>query len=279
MTLVLLFVRIPPSERFVSFIEWLNPRNYFACGGGDCDLRGHLETLEKEGCLLLYHPHGIFSQGFSWSGAWSPKLKKHAGSISFFIDKNLRSRNPLFKIICDLHGNIQNLSSTSIEGFMSRRKNVAWIPGGFADATVMKFGCERTVTSTKLLLVSIRYGLKHAYKLYPVYNFGESDAYHTLTGKTKFRLKLNSRGVPCLAFLGFLPCPLLSRTNVLMYSYVGRPVQLPRIEQPTKEDIAHWKEQYLKALQDTFDEFKHDAGCSDRQLEMLDVQKTFGVDV
>jgi len=278
--LVSLFTDVPESEGFKKFIEWLNPRGYFQCGGGDCDLRGHLETLEKQGCMILYHPHGILSQGMNWAGAWSPQFKKHAGSdTTFFIDKNLRTRNPFFKILCGLNGHTESMNAKNIDKYLSARKNVGYVPGGFADATVMKFGCERAVGSTKLLSVSIRYGLKYGYKIYPLYTFGECDTYHTMTGLTKLRLWVNSWGMVALMFFGDLFFPLFPRRNARIHSYVGLPVQLPRIEQPTVEDVAHWKAQYLKALHDTFNEFKEDAGYSDRELEILDVQKEFGVNL
>ena len=41
-------------------------------------------------------------------------------------------------------------------------------------------------------------------------------------------------------FYGHWCCPLLPRTDVPLNTVLGKALVLPRIEEPTKEDVARW---------------------------------------
>ena len=53
---------------------------------------------------------------------------------------------------------------------------------------------------------------------------------------------------------------------------VGQPhrlaIDLPKIDEPTKEDVDKWHKVYCDALQALFDKHKAEAGRADRVLEM-----------
>ena len=50
---------------------------------------------------------------------------------------------------------------------------------------------------------------------------------------------------------------------------LGEPLQLPRITEPTDEEVAHWHAQYIERLTALFDRHKARFGYADRELEIF----------
>jgi hypothetical protein len=96
----------------------------------------------------------------------------------------------------------------------------------------------------------------NGYAVHPVYSFGEELTYTTVTAFQRFRLWLCSFKVPAVLFWGSWLVPFLPQRNVDMNVVVGPPLQLPRIEKPTAEEVAKWHREYIAALQALFDRHK-----------------------
>ncbi|KAG3111694.1 hypothetical protein PI125_g8901 [Phytophthora idaei] len=62
--------------------------------------------------------------------------------------------------------------------------------------------------------------------------------------------------MPGVLFFGRPECFYLPRTDVDLITVVGKPLILPRIDHPTKEDIREHHEQYVATLQELFDRYK-----------------------
>ena len=60
--------------------------------------------------------------------------------------------------------------------------------------------------------------------------------------------------------------PLLPRGGGLHTVY-GKMIQLPTIPEPTMEDLVTWHAAYVDALKSMFDQYKHQFGCGDRDLQ------------
>ena len=118
----------------------------------------------------MFHPHGILAIGFSVNGCWSRYFNsltaskdldepKSTGTV-FLIARNLREWSAFFKVLCDVSGRIESATRANIMRFMRARRNIAIIPGGFEDATLHKFGAERTMMRPRkvahLLAVRLR---------------------------------------------------------------------------------------------------------------------------
>ena len=73
--------------------------------------------------------------------------------------------------------------------------------------------------------------------------------YTTFTGLLGPRLWLAARNVPAAAMVGRWWCPLLPHAGVELVTCVGAPLQLPRIADPSKADVAEWHGKYVEALQ------------------------------
>eukprot|EP00931_Biecheleriopsis_adriatica_P120006 TRINITY_DN95157_c0_g1_i1.p1 TRINITY_DN95157_c0_g1~~TRINITY_DN95157_c0_g1_i1.p1 ORF type:complete len:362 (+),score=54.93 TRINITY_DN95157_c0_g1_i1:52-1137(+) len=258
MSWVMWFTKFQPSRTFMKVVQDIGFAGYFR----KLELRGHLESVHKEGCLFGFHPHGVLSTGFSTLGVWGKKFHDVAGTdTQFLIDKVLREDNPFFKVICDLHGNIETLSKSRLHASMAARRNVAFVPGGFEDATVMTHG--KDIIMLKKRTGFIKYALQYGYSVYPVYTFGESSTHYTFTGLLNFRLWLNSFGIPAVAVFGCPWMPLMPLKGVSLLTYVGQPVKLPHIKEPSKEDVEKWHAVYCDAVRQLFEEKKKEAGLPD----------------
>jgi len=144
---------------------------------------------------------------------------------------------------------------------MAAGENVAFVPGGFEDATVACFGKDRTAMRKRQGF--IKYALQNGYRLHPVYTFGEGNSHYTFTGFLDFRLWLNKFGIPAVIVFGWPLFPLLPIPNTKIYTYVGKAIQLPKIENPSKEEVAKWHGAYLDGLTKVFEENKKAAGLPD----------------
>lgn len=243
---------------FIQLIQNLDFAKYYET----LEVRGALDDIQKEKSLFGFHPHGVFCIGFSLNGCWNKKFREAAGSSTrFMVDKVLREDNPIFKVICDLHNGIDTLAKSQLMKNMKEGSNVAFVPGGFEDATVMAFGKDKTVMKKRQGF--IKYALQHGYRLHPVYTFGESNSHYTFTGALKFRLWLNTFGIPAVLIFGWPPFPLLPRQNIKIYTYVGKGIQLPKIENPSKEEVAKWHGEYIDGLQKVFEDNKKEVGLPD----------------
>mmetsp|Transcript_23817 Transcript_23817/g.70687 ORF Transcript_23817/g.70687 Transcript_23817/m.70687 type:complete len:185 (+) Transcript_23817:3-557(+) len=182
------------------------------------------------------------------------------------IAQNLRGWSGFFKVLCDVSGRLESATRQNLTRRMAEGRNVGIIPGGFEDATLHVQGRERTAMSDRKGL--IKYALQHGYALTPIYTFGESETYATFPYLLKPRLWLNRFGIPAVAFFGAPWMPLFPRRNVPIASCIGPPLQLPKLEKPTPEEVSKWHAAYLDALQALFDKHKGECGKPDAKLEI-----------
>jgi 2-acylglycerol O-acyltransferase 2 len=265
MSVVMWFCRFPRSAAFVKTIQDIGFKQYFK----HLELRGALEEIDKERCLFCFHPHGILSTGFSINGVWSKQFHELAGrGTQWLVDKVLREDNPFFKVICDLHGGVNTLDKKRIHKLMKSSTNISLVPGGFEDATAMQF--EKDITVIRKRTGFIKYALQYGYRVYPVYTFGESSTHRTFSGFLDFRLWLNKFGIPAVLVFGCPWLPLMPRKNISIFTYVGAPLQLPKIPDPKPEEVQQWHAKYCEALIQLFEEKKKEAGLPDHaELKIL----------
>ena len=130
----------------------------------------------------------------------------------------------------------------------------------------MEYGKHRTALKKRKGLV--KYALQHGYKMTPIYTFGETRTYYTFTGLLKLRLWFNSLGVPAAIFFGAWWNPIFMRTDAQCVSYVGPPMQLPTIAEPTAAQVDEWHAKYVEALKLVFEENKASSGEPNAVLEI-----------
>eukprot|EP00967_Tisochrysis_lutea_P138802 scaffold251081_cov35-Tisochrysis_lutea.AAC.1 len=235
----------------------------------------------------MFHPHGILSVGFVCNGVWSREFNDYASEpaqaslrtarpgdayaepwqgTAFLIARNLREWSGFFKLLCDISGRLESATKERMTELMRAGRNLAIIPGGFEDATLHVYGKERTAILGRKGL--IKYALQHGYAITPIYTFGESETYHTFTGALKPRLAINRYGIPAVAFWGEPLLPPFPKQRAEVISCIGTPLQLPKLEDPTADEVNAWHSRYLAALRALFDAHKAECGKPDAQLEI-----------
>jgi len=265
--------RFPYSPKVVKFFYDVDLTRYYR----KCELRGpNLGKMAKEKTLFMFHPHGVLASGFVVNGCWGRHFNaltaekdldepRNTGTV-FLIARNLREYAPLFKVLCDLSGRLESATRGNILKLMGKGRNLAIIPGGFEDATLHTRGKERTMMRPRKGL--IKYALQHGYRVTPIYTFGESETYHTFTGLLKERLALNKYSIPGVLFFGWWKLPIFPRVDSEVLSFVGPPLQLPTLPEPSPADVDEWHGKYLQALTDLFDAHKAEAGKPHAKLEI-----------
>jgi len=258
--------RIEPSPAFFEFISrWA--KDYYA----QTALRGCLNDIKPTQTFFGFHPHGCLSAGFTINGCYNPDFMKAAGRMTWLCDGNLRHKNPGFRIMAEAYrSDMRAIESCDPQDFklqMAQGVNVAFIPGGFLDATAFEHGKDITVLQSRKGF--IKYCLQYGYRAHPVYTFGECETYHTFRGLKSLRMQLAKRNVPALAFFGWEMLPLLPKPSSKILTYVGPGIDLPQISEPTDEEINHWHQVYTQALHQVFEDNKAEAGYPLAKLTIL----------
>jgi len=234
-------------------------------------LGGALDSVRPGRSFFACHPHGVLSVGWISNVVWNRRFHHAAGQCFYLIDKTLRNKGLLARLFCDAfegpHGGLRDNSQSTMKQLMSRGESVCMIPGAYQEATCFTYGKDRVALNKRRGFV--KYCLRHGYRLHPVYTFGESETYYTLGGFESFRLWLNNWGIPTVVFCGLPWCPMLPRRNCELLTFLGEPLELPRIEEPTSEQVDEWHAKYVQALRDLFDKHKAEAGRPDATLEVL----------
>lgn len=235
------------------------------------EIGGALSSIQPGNSFFACHPHGILSIGWAANTVWNKQFHHAAGRCMYLIDSTLRNKGLLARLISDVyegqHGGLRDNSAKTLRQIMSKGESVCMIPGAYQEATMFSFRKERVVLRERMGFV--KYCLRFGYRLHPVYTFGESETYRTVGGFEAMRLKLNKLGIPTVIFWGLSWCPLLPRRNIEMRTFVGEPLEVPRIEEPTDQDVEIWHAKYIDALKTLFDKHKVESGCPDAVLEVL----------
>mmetsp|Transcript_27001 Transcript_27001/g.55632 ORF Transcript_27001/g.55632 Transcript_27001/m.55632 type:complete len:382 (-) Transcript_27001:105-1250(-) len=217
------------------------------------------------------HPHGILSVGFCSNVVWGRKFHEVVGHCNYLIDPTLRNKGLLAKFFLDAfegpHGAIRDTRATTIQNLMEKGESISMTPGAYQEATCFSHGFERVALRQRKGFV--KYCLRYGYRLHPVYTFGESETYFTLGGFDKLRLWLNGKGIPTVCFWGLPWCPLLPRRHVKLLTFVGPALELPKVSEPSTQQVDEWHGKYMEALRELFDRHKAEAGKPSAVLEIL----------
>lgn len=212
------------------------------------DITPYVEAGSK--ALFSFHPHGMLTCGFSFNGAYHMGFERSA--CRWLSAENLF----WFPLIRDILNWMEydSCAKSNMLKFMRRGQNLSLLPGGFEEATIFERGKHRVFLKKRFGFIKI--ALQHGYDVHPVYTFGEEYTFHTFPYLLQLRLQMNRFRVPGALFFGDAMCFYLPRNDVDLITVVGKPLRLPHIEHPTKEDVQKYQKQYVEALQELFDSYK-----------------------
>ncbi|DBA02996.1 TPA: hypothetical protein N0F65_003184 [Lagenidium giganteum] len=216
------------------------------------DEEDDLKPLAKpdEKAMYAFHPHGILSCGWSFNGAHHMRFAE--AKAKWLVAENLF----WYPVMRDVLNWVEfgNVAKETFVSLMSKGKNLCVIPGGFEEATIYQHGKHRLYLNCRFGFIKL--ALQYGYKIHPVYTFGEEMAYYAFPYFLKFRLWLNTLKIPGAVFMGNPFCSILPLPDVDLITVVGKPMQFPKIENPTKEDVKKYHALYVKAVVDLFERNK-----------------------
>lgn len=206
--------------------------------------------------VLCFHPHGLLCCAWTLGNTCSAL---RTSSVSWLAADSLLAL-PLISDFLRCCATLP-VSAPTFRRLLALRTNVALLPGGFEEATLFARGRERVFIKSRRGFIKL--ALQHGASLQPCYGFGESHTYHAFTGFLRLRLWLCSFRVPAVAGFGTLRTaflPFLPDASAKMTLVVGKPLRLPRIEDPSAADVATWHGAYVAALTELFDAHKDKYG-------------------
>jgi 2-acylglycerol O-acyltransferase 2 len=250
---------IPAAQRFFSHAMRVYFSDFeFSFEGADFPTAGAIGDGpdQRRPVLFCFHTHGVFSQG--WAIAYALELFR---GVRFLIASALYS-SPFFRALSGCTGLPGSAAKAAMTSYMKKQRDLALIPGGFEEATIHCTHADRMYIKQRQGFV--KYALQFGYQLVPVYTFGERETFWNAPGLYKFRLWLNSFGLPGIVPWGQWYCPLLPR-DVPLKVVVGAPLAMPQIFAPTKEQVDLWHGKYMEAVQALYDKHRRP---TDGDLEM-----------
>ncbi|KYN00543.1 Diacylglycerol O-acyltransferase 2 [Cyphomyrmex costatus] len=225
----------------------------------------------KKSYLFVCEPHGIFSCGIFGSFGTDvlncknlfPGLEIHIITLDqYFKVPILRECFYSLGLCASTLKSIKYLLSTPPKNPYTGRITVL-VVGGAAETMESMPGTYRVIIKRRKGFVKL--ALKYGTALVPVLPFGETDLYNQYSpeGSTFRRIQNYIR-----SFIGLVPLVVWGR-GFFQYSFglipkrlpvtvvVGSPIEMPKIEEPTSEEINKYHNEFIEHLIKFFNTQKH----------------------
>ena len=159
---------------------------------------------------------------------------------------------------------MESADARNMKRLMNEGENIALLPGGFNEAAL--FARDKHRVFIKSRKGFIKYALQYGYSLRVCYAFGEEKTYKTINVFEKFRMWMANNSMPPVVF--FSKFGVLPYDNCDIMVVCDEPLQLPKIENPSREQVDLWHGKYVAALVGLFDEYKGRYAKADSVLEV-----------
>ncbi|KAJ3284869.1 Diacylglycerol O-acyltransferase 2 [Rhizoclosmatium sp. JEL0117] len=208
--------------------------------------------------FFAYHPHGVIGMAAAFSFGTNalgvsemfPGVEMHLATLDagFVV--------PGFRELL-VHGGAISVSKKSLNYALSHDQSVVVIIGGAAEAIDAIPGTNRLLLKNRFGFVKI--ALQNGADLVPVFGFGENDVWNqvenhegTFVRRFQETFKKVTGVSPVLAYGRYGVVPFRRPVNVV----VGEPLQCPKIEHPTNEEVEKYHALYVEALQKLYEKHK-----------------------
>jgi len=241
------------SERYRNFLLYMQGYNWFKSYTVYAE-----EELSKDNSIFSFHPHGVLGFGAAMSGAKNETLHE-----ANFCGSRAMINLPISGIFARWMG-VQPVNNTSFKEFLRKGKNIIFVPGGFEEATLTKYNCERIFIKERKGF--IKYSLQYGYKIHPCYTFNENQIYYTFNYFERLRLFLNKLKMPgCIFYSKYIFFP---NYNIDLCSVIGKAIQLPKVAEPTQDEIDFYHKVYVDSVVMLYNRYKKQFNSSE-ELEIL----------
>ncbi len=216
------------------------------------------EEISSKNSLFSSHPHGITSNTII-SATLNGEIGLENGVA---LAARFLTYNPLGGLFGRLFG-IEGVDPTNFLKNMREGNNISFTPGGFECATLTDNTKERVFIKNRKGF--IKFALMFGYKVHPVYNFGENRLFYTFSKwkiVQQIGLFLNRFKIPGLIFVG--KYFIFPRDDIDLCIVIGKGIQFPKIQEPTKDDVNKFHALYLNQLEELFNRYKDEFGVSQK---------------
>ncbi|OQS02314.1 diacylglycerol O-acyltransferase [Thraustotheca clavata] len=204
----------------------------------------------RSNTLMAFHPHGILGCGWLVNGGANEAFQK--SNFSWLVTDLLFLVPFMSNLLAWFGGG--GAGRTNFENLAKNGENIALLPGGFEEATIYTYKHHRVYIKNRKGFIKL--ALKYGYKVHPVYSFGEEETFRSFPYFLKQRVWLNRFKIPGVIFHGLWYCAFMPFSNIHITTVVGKPIQLPKIDHPTVDDVKKYHDQYVDALQTVFEKYK-----------------------
>jgi len=234
----------------------------------------HLSKRVNEGIMVCYHPHGLIPNGFALNGAVRARAQDNATYLPPWLPLNATVSGVqapvLFKVPILRHillgfGCCVPATKAGVRRLLADRTTFGIIPGGSEEVALHEAGRENLYLRKRAGF--LKYALQAGYTIVIAFTFGESDLYSSVKAVRPLNLWLVRKfGFVLPIFWGFWLFPLLPRRDVPLHTVMGKSLQLPRIPEPSPEQVDEWHRIYMQELEALFERHKEQFGYGDRKI-------------
>ncbi|CAM6113549.1 unnamed protein product [Calypogeia fissa] len=156
-------------------------------------------------------------------------------------------------------------SKSSIRKHLHNGYSTILIPGGVQECLYLKQGQETIFLKRRLGF--LRLAMEAGSPLVPCFCFGQSEVYHYWKPSGEWFAALSRAiGFTPLVFWGMYGSPVPYPHP--MYFVVGKPIEVEKISDPSKEQVIALQEKFIKAMGELFERHKSRAGYSNYTLHV-----------
>lgn len=215
------------------------------------------EGLNSSKSMFAFHPHGIIVGGMGLAATTHAFFRE-----AEVVGSRMATDIPWGGLVMRFYG-IEGVHPENFNQMMNQGKNVMFVPGGFEEATLTRFGKDRVFIKKRKGFIKM--ALEFGYTVHPCYTFGETRLFNTYTNET-LGLLLNKMKMP--GVIAYSNRIIFPNDHVRLSTIVGRGIKMPVLPNPTQEQVDKYHQIYVNELKGVYDRWKQNCG-GNQQLEML----------
>ncbi|GMF26019.1 unnamed protein product [Phytophthora fragariaefolia] len=216
--------------------------------------------------VMSFHPHGIMPISVMWLQFTEQWRKLFPNFYAHILTASILHQIPLARDVLHFYGS-REVTRQAFAYTLKQKESVLLVPGGQAEM-LMQQSAKNEVRVYTHHKGFIRLAIEHGVPLVPVLSFKEGEMMDNVQAPMLQRWFVKKLAFPFPYFpYGRALLPIPRKVDIPIV--VGEPLEVPHIEKPTQEDIDKVHAKYFAVLQDMFDKYKDEVGCSDYKLVLI----------
>jgi hypothetical protein len=163
-------------------------------------------------------------------------------------------------LLTSIEGNLEN-----VEQIFQHGRSCVVVPGGVPEMIKTKPGNTIIVNCHNKGFIKI--ALQHGVSIVPIFAFGENNEWEQLQIPSKISMmiqKVTGGMYPVIPWGSW--GPLLPK-QIPIVQCIGKPVEMPKIFKPTKQQVTYYHERFYKSVSDLIRSTQKQAGYSNTKVE------------